>query len=222
LSDKLQKLKEVVASLDWADYKVEFVDSLPRGAMGCVFADEKLVQIRKDALASTAVHENVHVHQHVWMDSYLGQEEKLRCVEEEKNLPYIIRPMEALARMVQFKNISLEQSMDIFKKFYSKNRKQMLVAYCQRQVRRAVELVFKEIGAEEPVSMLIRENGIELIENSGQSIIALFAGRGSTKPMLATEAKSVRFYESGKLLARTSADFRSAIEGFVNSIPYRV
>ena len=29
MSDKLQKLKEVVASLDWADYKVEFVDSLP-------------------------------------------------------------------------------------------------------------------------------------------------------------------------------------------------
>jgi hypothetical protein len=88
-------------------------------------------------------------------------------VEEEKNLPYIIRPMEALARMVQFKNISLEQSMEIFKKFYSENRRQLLVAYWQRQVRRAVELVFSEIGAEEPVSMLIRENGIELINQSG-------------------------------------------------------
>jgi hypothetical protein len=156
------------------------------------------------------------------MDSHLEHEEKLRCVEEEKNLPYIIRPMEALARMVQFENISLEQSMEIFNKFFAKNRRQMLVVYWQRQVRRAAELVFSEIGAEEPVSMIIRENGIELIKKSGQSIIALFAGRGSTKPMLATEAKSVRFYESGKLLARTSADFRSAIEGFVNSIPYRV
>lgn len=222
MSSNLQKLKEVVASLDWADYSVEFVDSLPREAMGCVTADEKLVQIRKDALVSTAVHENVHVHQHVWLDSYLGQEEKLRCVEEEKNLPYIIRPMEVLARMVQFENISLEQSMEMFKKFYSENRRQMLVEYWQRQVRRTVELVFKEVGAEEPVSMLIRENGIELINKSGRSIIALFAGRGSTKPMLATEAKSVRFYESGKLLARTSTEFKSAIEGFINSIPSRV
>lgn len=222
MSSNLQKLKEVVASLDWADYSVEFVDTLPRGAMGCVYSDIKLVQIRKDAPVSTAVHENVHVHQHVWLDSYLEHEEKLRCMEEEKNLPYIIRPMETLARMVQFENISLEQSMEIFKKFYSKNRKQMLVAYWQRQVRRAAELIFQEIGAEEPISMLIRENGIELINKSGRSIIALFAGRGSTKPMLATEAKSVRFYESGKLLVRTSSDFGDAIEGFINSISNRI
>lgn len=204
--------------LNWLGYKVERVDCIDpvRHTQGIVHSDQQLVQLLNTAADHVAVHENVHVWQHhkfphgvYWKLAY--------------KLPYIIRPHEICARLVQYGERVLNKSLEDFGWFFT-NTKTRLIKLWQRQVERAATAAFEQAGEEKITEMIVRESGIKLTTASGRSILVLLCRRDSTEAYVVTnpESYAAALFERGPLFVRTTSRFKENVEGFIASIPRRL
>ena len=206
-------------SLNWLGYRVERVDCIDpvRHTQGIVYAEKKLVQLLYTAEDHVAVHENVHVWQHHELPHGVYWELAYR-------IPYIIRPHEICARLVQFKKKNLEESLSDLNWFFI-NTKTRLVKLWQRQVERAAFAAFEQAGKEKITEMIIRDSGIKLTTDSGRDILVLLCRRDSTEAYVVTNPKSsyaADLFGRGRLYVRTTSKFKENVKGFIASIPRRL